>query len=97
MWAFDWSNFILGIGTVNAFTCDLNSFKKSLKSGVTVISAQHLANNSTFEVPSSDIGFPTSPTNLPALCAVEVRVPSTTNSSYNFGLFLPDDWNGRFL
>ncbi|KAJ9404562.1 hypothetical protein DTO045G8_7635 [Paecilomyces variotii] len=48
-------------------------------------------------VPSSDIGFPTSPTNLPALCALEVKVPSTTNSSYSFGLFLPDDWNGRFL
>ncbi|KAJ9252577.1 hypothetical protein DTO207G8_4639 [Paecilomyces variotii] len=97
MRAFNWSSFALGIGTINAFTCDPTSLQQYLGSGISVTSAKYLANNATFEVPSSDIGFPTSPTNLPALCALEVKVPSTSNSSYSFGLFLPDDWNGRFL
>ena len=97
MRAFNWSSFALGIGTINAFTCDPTSLQEYLEPGISVTSAKYLANNATFEVPSSDIGFPTSPTNLPALCALEVKVPSTANSSYSFGLFLPDDWNGRFL
>ena len=33
---------------------------------------------------------------LPALCAVSVNVRSSANSSYNFGLFLPEAWDGRF-
>jgi feruloyl esterase len=35
--------------------------------------------------------------NLPGLCAVSVQVQSISNSTFGFGLFLPDEWNGRFL
>ena len=37
-------------------------------------------------------------TGLPELCAVGVNVQSSENSSYNFGLFLPEKtWNERFM
>ncbi|KAG9605109.1 putative ferulic acid Esterase/Feruloyl esterase, partial [Aureobasidium melanogenum] len=51
---------------------------------------------STFSVPNGDIAYPVSPTNLAAHCAVQIRVTNGT-SQYGFGMFLPDDWNGRFL
>lgn len=35
---------------------------------------------------------------LPELCVVSVNVQSSENSSYNFGLFLPEtSWNERFM
>ncbi|OTA95518.1 hypothetical protein M434DRAFT_20233 [Hypoxylon sp. CO27-5] len=37
------------------------------------------------------------PTDLPELCAVEVNVTSSELSSYTFALFLPSNWNSRFL
>lgn len=45
----------------------------------------------------ADIPYPINPTNLPALCAVTVRVTSSPTSSYRFGLFLPNSWNTNFL
>ncbi|KAI1759440.1 tannase and feruloyl esterase [Hypoxylon sp. FL1150] len=36
-------------------------------------------------------------TGLPDLCAVEVNITSSESSSYIFSLFLPSDWNSRFL
>ncbi|KAH8645435.1 Tannase/feruloyl esterase [Xylariales sp. PMI_506] len=44
-----------------------------------------------------DLNYPIQPTNLPSLCAVTIDVISSGNSSYRFGLFLPADWNSRFL
>lgn len=38
---------------------------------------------------AANLGFPVDPVNLPALCAVTVRVASSLSSSYRFGLFLP--------
>ncbi|RYP08082.1 hypothetical protein DL764_002122 [Monosporascus ibericus] len=50
----------------------------------------------SFGIPS--LAFPGNATNLPAVCAVSVNVKSSPDSSYNFGLFLPDTtWNERFL
>ncbi|RYP33983.1 hypothetical protein DL767_004504 [Monosporascus sp. MG133] len=50
----------------------------------------------SFGIPS--LAFPSNATDLPAVCAVSVNVRSSPNSSYNFGLFLPDTtWNERFL
>ncbi|SPO03575.1 uncharacterized protein DNG_06258 [Cephalotrichum gorgonifer] len=37
-------------------------------------------------------------TDLPGLCAVSINVKSSDNSSYNFGMFLPDTaWNERLM
>src|SRR3569833_2622869 len=44
--------------------------------------------------------FTTPAKKLPALCAVVLNVSDTTQqppSSYSFGMFLPKDWNNRFL
>jgi feruloyl esterase len=95
---FNWSGISLVIGIVNALNCNPAIFQGSLGFGTSLTFVKQLTNNSTFKVPTSDIAYPTSPTNLPALCALQVKVSSnTTNSSYSFGLFLPDNWNGRFL
>jgi feruloyl esterase len=84
------------IGTANA-KCDPTTIKAALPEGASVNFAQPLAANSTFQVPKSNTGYPTNAYNLPALCAVSVQVQSIANSTYGFGMFLPDDWNGRFL
>ncbi len=55
------------------------------------------AEGSSFGIPS--LAFPDNATSLPAVCAVSVRVRSSADSAYNFGLFLPDPaaWNERFM
>lgn len=81
---------------VNA-QCDLKSIQAALPPGASVNFARTVAANGTFQVPKSETGYPDSPVNLPELCAVSVQVQSLNNSNYGFGLFLPKNWNGRFL
>ena len=47
----------------------------------------------------ADVPYPYNPTGLPELCAVTIKVVSSSSSSYRFGLFLPtaSQWNSRFL
>ncbi|ORY71320.1 feruloyl esterase B precursor [Pseudomassariella vexata] len=55
-----------------------------------------VAKGGSFGIPS--LAYPANATNLPALCAVTICVKSSANSSFSFGLFLPDTtWNERFL
>jgi feruloyl esterase len=78
--------------------CTASAFEGVLGSRGTVRFANALSENATFRTPASDIGFPGSPTKLPALCTVELNITDASSGShYSFGLFLPDDWNGRFL
>ncbi|KAF7531751.1 hypothetical protein G7054_g8583 [Neopestalotiopsis clavispora] len=44
-----------------------------------------------------DLMYPIQPTDLPESCAVTVYVQSSDVSWYRYGLFLPADWNQRFL
>ncbi|KAJ5380213.1 ferulic acid Esterase/Feruloyl esterase [Penicillium cataractarum] len=62
-----------------------------------VLQAYHIAEGDTFEVPASDIAYPQSPTNLPELCVVQINVSSNPESAFSFGIFLPVQWNDRFL
>lgn len=80
-----------------AFNCTPAAFEAILPSNASVAFARCLAGNSTFEVPTGDIAYPTSPTQLRALCAVQINVTSSPTSAFSFGLFLPTDWNSRFL
>ena len=80
-----------------AFDCTPAAFKAILPSNATVLLAQSLQDGSTFQVPSGDIAYPVSPTQLRALCAVQINVTSSSSSAFSFGLFLPQDWNERFL
>lgn len=76
--------------------CSFASIQALLPSIASVDFVFWQAGGSTFSVPNGDIAYPTSPTNLTAHCAVQIRVTNGT-SQYGFGMFLPDNWNGRFL
>lgn len=79
-----------------AADCSTASIQALLPSIASVDFVHWQPGGSTFSVPSGDIAYPTSPTNLTAHCAVQIRVSNGT-SQYGFGMFLPDNWNGRFL
>ncbi|KAK3935464.1 putative feruloyl esterase B-2 [Diplogelasinospora grovesii] len=72
-------------------------FKHVLPPSATVLSAVHVANGSSYGEGSADIAYPIQPTELPELCAVIVNVSTSAISNYRFGLFLPAQWNSRFL
>ncbi|KAF2126128.1 tannase and feruloyl esterase [Dothidotthia symphoricarpi CBS 119687] len=82
---------------VASCSCTPSFLQASLPTGASVNFAYSLQANSTFEVPAGDLGYPTNPVNLPALCAVSVQVKSVGNTTFGLGLFLPEAWNGRFL
>ncbi|KAI0123943.1 feruloyl esterase B precursor [Xylariales sp. AK1849] len=89
---------LLTVSAVQATDCTLEYFSALLASSedATVNYAVAVTEGSSFGVPS--LAFPDNATDLPALCAVGINVKSSANSSYNFGLFLPDSiWNERFL
>ncbi|KAK5174165.1 uncharacterized protein LTR77_001245 [Saxophila tyrrhenica] len=83
--------------TTSAFDCTPPGFEAHLPSNARIAYTRDLPSNSTFHVPTGDIAYPTSPQGLPALCAVQVNVTSSPSSAFSFGLFLPQDWNDRFL
>lgn len=90
---------IVLIGAANAlnYTCTPSAIQAVLPASASVNFAYHVAANATFEVPKGNIGYPDSPSNLPALCAASIQVKSVDNTTFGFGIFLPEDWNGRFL
>jgi feruloyl esterase len=81
----------------SAFDCTSSAFQAHLPANATVAYTRRLSDNSTFEVPLGDIAYPVSPQGLKALCAVQVNVTSSSSSAFSFGLFLPTEWNNRFL
>ncbi|PVH81810.1 feruloyl esteras-like protein B precursor [Cadophora sp. DSE1049] len=64
-------------------------------SQATITYAIPVPKNGTWSKPSP--AFPAPNSGLPELCAVAINVISSPTSSYNFGLFLPTEWNTRFL
>ncbi|KAI6084069.1 tannase and feruloyl esterase [Hypoxylon rubiginosum] len=91
---------ILGGAAVTAAECTVDAFTEILKehSEATINLVEAVPANGSFGQPETDIPFPYNATSLPPLCAVSINVKSSENSSYNFGLFLPDTtWNERFM
>ncbi|KAF4304676.1 ferulic acid esterase feruloyl esterase [Botryosphaeria dothidea] len=82
---------------VQALNCSTGALQSALPPNATVLSAVPVASNSTYGQGAADLPYPTNPTNLTALCAVYVNVTSSPSSSFRFGLFLPTEWNERFL
>lgn len=80
-----------------AFECTASAFDTILPSNASTLYAIPVPANGTFGEGPSNVAYPRNATNLPALCAVSVNVISSATSSFTFGLFLPNDWNGRFL
>ncbi|KAI1097979.1 tannase and feruloyl esterase [Jackrogersella minutella] len=80
--------------------CTTEAFAAISKSHteLTINFVEAVLQNGSFGQAETDIPFPTNATKLPALCSVGINVKSSENSSYNFGLFLPDTtWNGKFM
>ncbi|KAK1727486.1 tannase and feruloyl esterase [Colletotrichum acutatum] len=78
--------------------CSLESVSALLtpENQAEVLTTLHLGDNGTFGE-AGNITYPQNATHLPPLCVVSINVTSSTTSSYTFGLFLPDEWNNRFL
>lgn len=85
------------VSLASATDCTTEAITPLLPAGARLTSVTPVANNATFQVPAGDIAYPTSPADLQALCAIEVNVTSSNSSAYSFGLFLPQNWNERFL
>ncbi|KAI0468703.1 putative ferulic acid Esterase/Feruloyl esterase [Xylaria cf. heliscus] len=77
--------------------CDALTLAQVLPANARIERAEALEAGSTYGDGAADLAYPTQPTNLPALCAVTVVVASSATSAYRLGLFLPAEWNGRFL
>ncbi|KAI1465597.1 tannase-domain-containing protein [Daldinia caldariorum] len=77
--------------------CHEDTFASVLPTTAKVERVEHISAGSSFGEPDTDLMYPTPPTNLPELCAVIISVVSSPISSYRYGIFLPADWNGRFL
>ncbi|ORY14570.1 feruloyl esterase B precursor [Clohesyomyces aquaticus] len=85
------------LGVSGPLNCSHAAIQSVLPQGTSVDFVQNVPSTSYFEVPPGNIPYPTSPKNLSSVCVVSVRVQAPANTSYGFGLFLPNDWNGRFL
>lgn len=79
--------------------CNSATFAKVLPQGASIEKIASVPQNGQYGEGAADLNFPYNPTGLPALCAVTVKVISSNESSYRFGLFLPSasQWAGRIL
>lgn len=80
---------------VNCSTTTFQAFLDANGTNAQVVYAHHYEQNSTFVNPNETSA--TIPTELPAACAVQVNATTDVGTHYSFGVFLPDEWNGRFL
>jgi feruloyl esterase len=79
--------------------CSPEQFTQLLPSSGSVVWAQRVPANGTFVDPSvgGNGGGPTTVYGLQALCVVKFTVPTSNRSQVDFALFLPDQWNERFM
>ncbi|KAI0523745.1 Tannase/feruloyl esterase [Xylaria bambusicola] len=81
----------------NSASCNELILAKVLPANARIERVQAIEAGSTYGDGTANLGYPIQPTDLPALCAVTVAVASSATSSYRIGLFLPAEWNERFL
>ncbi|KAI1160242.1 Tannase/feruloyl esterase [Nemania serpens] len=81
----------------NSLDCNVFTFAQVLPANAKVEGVYALAAGSTYGDGLADLAYPVQPTDLPALCAVTIAVASSATSLYRLGLFLPAEWNNRFL
>jgi feruloyl esterase len=89
----------LPIVTAAPESCSEDFFSSILPKNATLLFAESVKDNATFKVSPGNIAYPTSPTNLPANCALQINVTTSSTSAFSFGLFLPDPktYNDRIL
>ena len=74
--------------------CRPDTFTDILPNNATIHSVVPVPQNDSYgEPPSINPAYPIAPTSLPELCALTVSIPTSTNSTIRFGLFLPPTWN----
>jgi feruloyl esterase len=76
--------------------CNAAFFNHVLPANASTLLTYHVAAGGTFGQ-AADIAYPSNATNLPELCAVIINVTSSATSSFTFDLFLPNEWNERFI
>lgn len=77
--------------------CDRGFFADVIPHGASLENVTVVRDGDSYGEGEANVAYPKNPTHLPPLCAVTVRVTSSPTSSYRFGLFLPEEWNSRFL
>ncbi|KAI0146860.1 Tannase/feruloyl esterase [Xylariaceae sp. FL1272] len=81
----------------DADRCEPSTFTPILPDDSRIERAEYVEAGSTYGEGIANLGYPIQPTNLPALCAVIVLVATSATSAYRLGMFLPSEWNNRFL
>ncbi|KAI1386112.1 tannase and feruloyl esterase [Hypoxylon trugodes] len=76
----------------------ISSINSPLSHNVTILDVVHVPFNGSYGDPTPILGVGAMySTALPDLCAVELNVTSSETSSYSVSIFLPSNWNSRFL
>ncbi|KAK4229246.1 tannase and feruloyl esterase-domain-containing protein [Podospora fimiseda] len=92
---------LFGLATQQALVaslpCAIDTFEPVLPAYARIVSAEFVPSGRAYSEGRANIAYPTAPTQLPELCAVIVNVSTSDISNYRFGLFLPTEWNSRFL
>lgn len=88
---------LLGNSNAALTACTTERFTSLLPSGAALEKVTAVANGSAYGEGAANIAYPINPTGLPELCSIIVNVTSSPRSSYRFGLFLPTQWNSRFM
>lgn len=78
-------------------SCNRSTFEPLLEEGQSIENIDVVNKGGSYGEGDENLGFPKSAAGLPELCAVTVRVISSPKSAYRFGIFLPTEWNSRFL
>ncbi|RYP76647.1 hypothetical protein DL769_003607 [Monosporascus sp. CRB-8-3] len=85
--------------TATDYRCSVSTFLRILPPNAALENVTAVPQGGSHGEGAANPAYPVGPADLPALCAVTVRVASSLSSSFRFGLFLPDPetWNRRFL
>jgi feruloyl esterase len=91
-------SFFLFIYTVLAVDCSIAAFSSLVPSNATVTLASQITKHGKFSQDGINITIASNVTNdaLP-ICALNIQVQSSANTSFNMGLLLPSNWNGRMM
>jgi feruloyl esterase len=90
----------LGLGVNHALAdkpCSSFTFAAVLPDNATIGQVEQVSAGGTYGDGFLDLNYPIQPTGLPELCAVTILVNTSSTTFYRFGLFLPTEWNHRFL
>lgn len=83
--------------TPYARTCSVAALQQFAPSHATVLTAEYVPENESYGQGLADLSYPVNGTFLPEMCAAIVNVTSSPTSSYTFGLYLPLEWENRFM